>query len=212
MSKKLVGISFKRLQLKSLVETTGNPQVMTDAEFKGMVKSIKKDGWLLDAAVCWKRPDGKHQIISGHHRVKAAIEAGLIDADIKVIEGIDEKQARLLVLEANQRKGAFDFKIFNDFVDDIINKFNIEKNDIFDDIGVIFEKGTNDIDSLWEGMPEYINKDKTGYQDIIIHFENKKAIDDFQKLIKQKITGDTKYIWFPKCKIDKVKNLKAEIK
>ena len=137
MSKKLVGISFKRLQLKSLVETTGNPQIMTDAEFKGMVKSIKKDGWLLDAAVCWKRPDGKHQIISGHHRIKAAIEAGLVDADIKVIEGIDEKQARLLVLEANQRKGTFDTKAFDDFVKNLSVDFDIDMDAIFDNIGIV---------------------------------------------------------------------------
>ena len=46
MEKKLVGIKFERLQLKALLETAGNPQKMTDAEFKGMVKSIKKDGWI----------------------------------------------------------------------------------------------------------------------------------------------------------------------
>jgi len=158
MSKKLVGISFKRLQLKSLVETTGNPQKTTDAEFKGLVKSIKKDGWLLDAAVCWKRPDGKHQIISGHHRVKAAIEAGLIDADVKVIEGIDEKQARLLVLEANQRKGAFDTKAFDDFVNSLSVDFDIDMDAIFDKIGVIDEEQPKGVEDDYE-IPDEIDTD-----------------------------------------------------
>lgn len=168
VNKKLVGIKFERLQLKSLVETEGNPQKMTDAEFKGMVKSIKKDGWLLDAAVCWKRPDGKHQIISGHHRIKAAIEAGLVDADIKVIDGIDEAQARLLVLEANQRKGKLDIKAFDDFVNNLSVDFDIDMENIFENIGIINNIDgnkifNNDEEGIYERKP-FRRCPKCGYQ------------------------------------------------
>jgi len=158
MDKQLVGVKFQRLQLKALKETEGNPQIMSDDEFNGLVESIKQKGWLLDPAVAWLRPDGEYQIISGHHRVRAAIEAGLVEADVKVVEGLTDEQARLLVLEANQRRGRFDMASFDSFIDRIIGDFDIDIETVIDEIGLkntvdgnkIFD---NDEDEVYERKP-----------------------------------------------------------
>ena len=123
------------LDLKTLEETPGNPQRMTHFQFEGLVNSIKEKGWLLDNAVVWHRPDGVYQIISGHHRVKAAIAAGIERAEIKVIKGITDEQARKLVLEANQRKGVFDKRKFNQFIDGIVSDFKLDLDDVLKEIG-----------------------------------------------------------------------------
>lgn len=52
----------------------------------------------------------------------------------------------------------------------------------------------------WTGMPEYNQRDKTPIQSILIHFESEKDREDFAKLINQKITSTTKFLWFPKLK------------
>ena len=53
-----------------------------------------------------------------------------------------------------------------------------------------FEQYTN--------MPEYISSDLTGYHQIIVHFNCEDALSKFLSLIGQKITKDTKFIWYPK--------------
>ena len=153
--KQLIGIKYEILPLKILKETPGNPQKMSDQEMKGMIKSMKEKGWILDAPVIWKKSDNDYQILSGHHRVQAGIEAGIVETGCKVVEGITEEQARIFVLEANQRRGRFDEFMFDDFVDDIINDFNIDKEILFDEIGLysqdqdeIIKEKEIDIESL----------------------------------------------------------------
>lgn len=70
----------------------------------------------------------------------------------------------------------------------IINK----KYSLFDfDIGENWKKE-------WQGMPEFIQEDLQPYQTIKIHFETEEDVKEFAKLLNQKITIKTKYLWFPK--------------
>jgi len=50
----------------------------------------------------------------------------------------------------------------------------------------------------WKGMPEFIQKDKSPFQTIIVHFKNQEDVKKFSELTEQKITKKTKYIWYPK--------------
>ena len=50
----------------------------------------------------------------------------------------------------------------------------------------------------WQGMPEYLQEEQTPFRSMQIHFRNEQDLIDFFKLIKQKFTDKTKYIWYPK--------------
>jgi len=50
----------------------------------------------------------------------------------------------------------------------------------------------------WAQMPEFIQENKEGVQQIIVHFETQEDVEKFAELTNQKITKKTKYIWFPK--------------
>lgn len=50
----------------------------------------------------------------------------------------------------------------------------------------------------WVGMPEFDQKKQEPYQKIIVRFESKEAVDEFEKLIGQPLTEKTKSIWHPK--------------
>lgn len=151
-NKQLIKTSFEILPLKILKETSGNPQSMTEREFSGLVISMKKKGWILDAPVIWKKTDNEYQIISGHHRVRAGIEAGIIETGCKVIEGITEEQARLFVLEANQRRGEFNDSALNDFIDNLKSEFDLDVDYICQDAGF-------DIDELFPKQIETVDDD-----------------------------------------------------
>lgn len=128
---------IKKLKLSNLEETFGNPQEMDELEYKGLVKSIKRKGFILDDPVVWEYEKEKYRIISGHHRTKAAIEAGYEYLNCKVLIGITEKQARLLVIEANKRRGHLNGLKFERYIQDIISDFDIDIDEINNEIGEI---------------------------------------------------------------------------
>jgi hypothetical protein len=54
----------------------------------------------------------------------------------------------------------------------------------------------------WKGMPEYQQEDLTPWQSIYVHFASLKDRQVFEELVNQKITNETKFIWFPKKNLD----------
>ena len=53
-----------------------NARFMSGQMLEQLVSNIKRDGGLTSAPFCWRDGQGVTHILSGHHRVKAAIEAG----------------------------------------------------------------------------------------------------------------------------------------
>lgn len=65
-------------ELKLLDE---NARYMPFETFQLLVKTIKEDGALQQWPFVWRNPDGDRIVLSGNHRVKAAITAGLTEID-----------------------------------------------------------------------------------------------------------------------------------
>jgi hypothetical protein len=53
----------------------------------------------------------------------------------------------------------------------------------------------------WQGMPEFVQEDLQPFQSIIVHFEKREDLDEFSKLVDQKLTYKTRSIWYPKAEI-----------
>lgn len=141
-----MNVKIDILLLANLEPTEGNPQEMTVAEFEGLKKSIKEKGFILDDPVVWEYDARKYRIISGHHRIKAALDIGYDKLSCKIISGVNEKQARLLVLEANKRRGNFNGVQFERFVQDILVDYKeIDLDEINNEIGVILEEAKGEI-------------------------------------------------------------------
>jgi hypothetical protein len=50
----------------------------------------------------------------------------------------------------------------------------------------------------WVGMPEFVQEKQEPYSQIIVRFNSEEDLQDFAKLIGQKLTNKTKSIWHPK--------------
>jgi len=61
---------------KDLVLLDVNARYMTGDQFQSLVANVKKDGHLTSAPLVWN-DEGKRIVLSGNHRVKASIAAGL---------------------------------------------------------------------------------------------------------------------------------------
>ena len=59
------------------------------------------------------------------------------------------------------------------------------------------EEEQNDWRKEWVGMPEFIQEERKPYSTIIVRCETKEDLEDFSKIIGQKLTMKTKSIWHP---------------
>lgn len=60
----------------------------------------------------------------------------------------------------------------------------------------------------WKEMPEYKSQDLMPFKTIYVHFENRKDMEDFARLVKQTITLETQSIWYPELEVQKLINKK----
>ncbi len=61
----------------------------------------------------------------------------------------------------------------------------------------LFDKDENDWNKEWKDMPEFIQEKKEPYSKIIIRFDSEEDLQDFARIINQKLTNKTKSIWHP---------------
>jgi hypothetical protein len=59
----------------------------------------------------------------------------------------------------------------------------------------------SDREKEWVGMPEFVNEEQHGCQKITLRFKTREDVEEFAKLINQKVSPTTKSLWYPK--IDK---------
>jgi hypothetical protein len=58
-----------------------------------------------------------------------------------------------------------------------------------------------DWEHIWKGMPGYEHRDLTPKQSILVHFKDEVSRVKFSELVKQRITPETRYIWYPEIEI-----------
>lgn len=99
-------IQINPLDLKLLDD---NARYMTHEQYERLVENIRRDGCLSSVPFAWKHPDGEWEVLSGNHRVQAAIDAGLEEIDVMVTEKKLTKSQRLAIqLSHNEITGQDD--------------------------------------------------------------------------------------------------------
>jgi hypothetical protein len=104
-------IEYKEIAIRSIQEAEINPQIMGEDDFKRLVANIKKDGVLTSSPLIMQLSDSKYICISGHHRIKAAIKAGLKKIVCAIIQKVDDSTRLRLQLTHNDISGTPDPEI-----------------------------------------------------------------------------------------------------
>ena len=95
-----------RLDPRSLKLLDRNARFMRHEQFKQLVENVKRDGALSSVPFAWTRPDGTLEVLSGNHRVQAAIDAGLAEIDVMVTDApLTDEQRLALQLSHNAIAG-----------------------------------------------------------------------------------------------------------
>tara|TARA_R100001086_G_scaffold236587_1_gene160106 strand:+ start:3380 stop:4609 length:1230 start_codon:yes stop_codon:yes gene_type:complete len=115
---KTTDIEVRRMRLRDLRGADYNPRTIEDAAYKGLRESIERFG-MLEMPVVNVR-DGRNRIVSGHQRVRALRDQGIVEADCIVVN-FDDAAERVANLTMNnpEIRGTFDPLAFAEEVPDL---------------------------------------------------------------------------------------------
>ena len=110
---------LEKCPVDRLVPNTWNPNRMDDWLLGKLREHIAKFGF-VDPILVRPIPNTQnYEIIDGEHRWKVAKEMGLKEVPVVVIEGISEKEAKLMTVAVNELKGKSDPTAVLDIVLDL---------------------------------------------------------------------------------------------
>jgi hypothetical protein len=105
------GLDLYLVPVGSVREQDVNARLMPHAEYSQLVSNIRKTGYLESVPLCAVSPDNPSviEIVSGHHRVRAAKEAGLKEIPILLdSSGLSRNEIVAKQLAHNRLVGADD--------------------------------------------------------------------------------------------------------
>ena len=102
---------FEELNIRDIEESPLNAQIMKGNDFKRLVSSIKRDGCLTSSVLVMEQTGKKFMCISGHHRIRAALKAGLKKVPCLIINEVSESTRIRLQLTHNDIHGKSDENI-----------------------------------------------------------------------------------------------------
>ena len=131
----------------------GNARYMSNYMFNNLVENIRKDGTLTSVPLCYKH-DGKYRILSGNHRVKAAIEAGLKTLLVMYTDKPMTRAEQVAVaLSHNSIEGKDDVILLKDLWDEL-DSVDLKKYSGLDD-KVMWEMEKDSLSALNEYHLDY---------------------------------------------------------
>lgn len=99
----MTGIRTAVISLSNLRPNDWNPNVMSDEMFRKELASIKKFGYV--DFILARDKTSYYEIIDGENRWKALNRLGYTEAEVTVIEGLTDEEARQLTIVLNETRG-----------------------------------------------------------------------------------------------------------
>lgn len=97
-----------------------NARYMSQEMFENLVNNIKNDGALTSLPLCYRDDDDKYIVLSGNHRVQAAVHAGLEQILIIVIKKKLTRQETVAIqLSHNAIEGKDDLVVLKELWDEV---------------------------------------------------------------------------------------------
>lgn len=151
------------IKLSDLVQFPGNSQEVPDDKMDAIIDNMKRRGWYGEPATiaCFDKKKkisetGNYYIVSGNHRVKAAIQAEI--KEHKCIAVVDKEytweQACKDNIMFNNLHGEPNEEKLGHFIQDIIENYNVDMDDIAVDTGL----SEQELNTILNNNEEIINE------------------------------------------------------
>lgn len=198
-------IHFKHelIELSKLKPHPRNYRSHPDDQLEHIVQSIKEHGVYRNVVAAKNLT-----ILAGHGVVEACRKMGMKQIPIIRLPVDPNSQQALKILAGDNevsRLGVIDERALMEILKEVKDYGGLLGTG-YDELAlsnlVFLNKvdGETDPYAEWIGMPKFENEDKTAFRQILVSFKNQKDVDTFSKTIRQELTEETRYIWFPEIK------------
>jgi hypothetical protein len=198
-------------EVEALVPFDRNARMHGEAQVAQLASSIKEFGFTNPVLI-----DEDNVIIAGEGRVLAAKKLMLAAVPCIVLAGLSQEQKAAYVIADNKLAMNSDWDLdklraeimdLNDLgLDMSLTGFDsVEINGLFDDpnddtgdvsVGTGEAEPGKEVD--WSGMPDFHQPNDKPFRTLILHFNDQASVDEFAKLVGQRLTDKTKYMWYPR--------------
>lgn len=185
---KIITIAPQELKLLEV-----NARYMRHETFQQLVTNIKRDGKLTQLPFAMLDEDGKYKVLSGNHRVKASMEAGLKEIEVIVTDDyLPHDRQMAIQLSHNAISGEDDPSILKELYESI------------DDIDMRMYAGLDDktLELLEKVQPESLSEANLEFQQLTFVFlpdELEKVKEVFNEA-KSFIASGTNEAWLSRWK------------
>lgn len=116
------------LALRQLKPNDWNPNVMNDEMYRKELASIRKFGYV--SPILARDTGSYYEIIDGEHRWRALHQLGYEEAEVTVIEGLTDDDAKQLTIVLNETRGRPDARKLGELLKDLLG--DVPKADLLD--------------------------------------------------------------------------------
>lgn len=140
-------------------------------------------------------------LIDGHARVTVADRNGETEIPAVWVDLSEEEEALVLAtIDPLAAMAATDREQLRALLDEVSTGDAVVQamlDQLAQDAGLVPPVDPSD---EWQGMPEFEQEDQSAYRTIYVHFDDVDAVRDFERLLGQQISDQTKSIWHPERK------------
>lgn len=168
---------------KALKRLDRNARYMTEAQMGRLVENIRRDGKLTSLPLVYRHDDGVEEVLSGNHRVEAAVMAGLEEIEyIVILDRLSEERRIAIQLSHNAINGQDDPNLLAE----LYASLNLEEK-LYSGITDDMVKGLPeiDIDGMSIGTPKqqemrlvFLDGDEIAFKDFVRTLNDRGKVPD----------------------------------
>lgn len=195
-------IAVEQWPIDRVLPYAKNARLHPERQIEFIKASMQEFGFVNPCLV-----DDEGTLIAGHGRVLGAQQLGMKTVPVIQLGHLTKKKADRLRIADNAifDAGSYDEAILRAVLEQISNDSVLAAIG-FDEATlaqVLAGPGFTNAADEWSGMPEFDHQDKTAFRSVVIHFKDQTSVNKFARAIKAKITENTRYLWYPKIKIER---------
>lgn len=203
MEKNSKRFKFKEVNISEIDGLEKNAHYMEQGMFNRLVDNIKKDGALSSVPFCVPKDDGRYEVVSGNHRVKAAKVAGIPIITIMYADDLTKDQKLAIQLSHNSINGKDDLTILRELLEEISTGEYKDYAHISEDAFLELEKMDYEI-----VQPKHTVIPVTFF---FYDYDNAK-LEELIKLLEEKRPEEVENsVVLPMAEFDRIKEVVAEV-
>lgn len=194
---------LRHVKAKELIDNPKNWRTHPTVQRTALKEMLGRIGH-VNAVIARETPEGL-ELIDGHLRKDVSKNETIPVLIVDLNE--DEALEALATLDPIAGLAVADNEAIDTIIEELAALGSTSLNAVLEDMHGSLEPLT-DPQEEWQDMPEFENEGDEPFRSIHVHFETEQDVEEFTKALGITLTKRTKWVYYPKCKVEKMTHLR----